>query len=405
MQAIINEARKLALACQLVMLRQRMLELCNDAERLNKQLSDVCRRGQAQSHQAQAMARELSSKLREIQRFIQAALVNRVVDDYIDATLPLRQFTEIVLSSSSTMTTTTNREQLFNERARNLADWSKRASQTAQHVATNCAQNKRLADSIASASSQIESQAPQLISAGQIRFNHAENNSAHENFIHMRDQYENTIVRLRNLIDEAIDSAAFVRASEEAIRRHTQLCEMAISTRHVQSMVDNAASIARLANRVIMVARQETNNSEDAAFIAQVDSATKRLQELVPQMVRQAKDVATSISDTRGHGQWRQTNQQLIDAVVQIGQALGPSDIGDLARMYNETSSITRTKRTTTTTTTTNILDSKTNQQQQQPQRGGFSSNNNLTSEQPPYGQPPSRSSGYDSGSKLQVDH
>lgn len=395
-QAIINEARKLALACPLAQLRQQILDLCNDAERLNRQLGELGRRGQHQqmssSSQTQAMARELSSKLREIQRFVQAALVNRVVDDYIDATLSLRQFTEVVLT---TRRHEQNIEEHFKERARNLSDWSRRASQTAQHVATNCAQHKRLAETIETISGQMDSQTPQLISAGQIRFNHADNSSAHENFMHMRDQYESTIIRLRNLIDEAIDSAAFVRASEEAIRRHTQLCEMAISTRHVQSMVDNAASIARLANRVIMVARQESNNSEDAIFIKRVDVATRQLQELVPQMVRHAKDVATSISDIRAHGPWRQTNQQLLEAVVQIGQALGPSDIGDLSRMYNEQSSTTkRTTTTTTTTHTTNLYD----QQQARAGGGGYG-------QMPPdqsYGQTPSpRSSGYKTESKL----
>jgi vinculin len=395
-QAIINEARRLALACPLPQLRQQILDLCNEAERLNRQLGEMCRRGQAQSGQAQAMARELTSRLREIQRFVQAALVNRVVDDFIDATLPLRQFTEIVLTT--TKRTEQNIDEHFKERARNLSDWSRRATQTAQHVATNSAQNKRLAETIDSLSNQMDSQTPQLISAGQIRFNHPDNNSAHENFMHMRDQYESTIIRLRNLIDEAIDSAAFVRASEEAIRRHTQLCEMAISTRHVQSMVDNAASIARLANRVIMVARQESNNSEDNQFIKRVDLATRRLQELVPQMVRHAKDVATSISDIRAHGPWRQTNQQLIEAVVQIGQALGPSDIGDLSRMYNEqTSATSTTKRTTTTTTTTTMYD----QQQQQQGRGGGYGQNQLDPSQA-YGQTPSpRSSGYKTESKL----
>lgn len=378
-QAIIDEARRLALACQIPHLRQQMLDLCNDAESLNRQLSDMCRRGYGNSAQAQSMARALSSKLRNIQRFIQAALVNRVVDDYIDATLPLRQFTEAVLSTTSTP----NRDQHFNDKARNLSDWSKRASQTARHVATNCAQNKRLAESITSAANHLESQTPQLINAGQIRFNHADNSSAHENFIHMRDQYENIIIKLRNLIDEAIDSAAFVSASEEAIRRHTQLCEMAISTRQVQSMVDNAASIARLANRVIMVARQETNNSEDATFISRVDGATRRLQELVPSMVRNAKDVATSISDIRSHGPWRHCNNELIDAVVQIGKALGPSDIGDLSRMnLSSSTQETSTKRTTTTTTSTTM-------------------ENNSSRYQDPYGSTSSRSPGYKPEGKL----
>lgn len=375
-QAIIDEARRLALACQITNLRKQMLDLCNDTENLNRQLRDLCRRGYSNSSQAQSISRDLLIKLRDIQRFIQAALVNRVVDDYIDATLPLKQFTEAVLSTIST----SNRDQLFNDKAKNLSDWSKRASQTARHVATNCAQNKRLAETITSTANHIESQTPQLINAGQIRFNHADNNSAHENFIHMRDQYETIIIKLRNLIDEAIDSAAFVRASEEAIRRHTQLCEMAISTRHAQSMVENAASIARLANRVIMVARQETNNSEDNYFISRVDDATSRLQELVPNMVRHAKGVATSISDIRSHSPWRSCNDDLINAVVSIGKALGPSDIGDLSRM-NLSSAETTTKIITTTTTLT----------ENDASRGGYKD---------PY-KTPSRSSGYRSERKL----
>lgn len=362
-QAIINEARKLALSCPLANLRQKILDLCNDAERLNRQLGELSRTASrmspSQQHKAQAMARELSSKLREIQRFVQAALVNRVVDNFIDATSSLRQFTEIVQTTTATTTTTTTTKtptNEFNDRARNLSEWSKRAAQTGQHVAINCAQTKRLAETLTGLASHLEAQTPQLISAGQIKFNHPESNSAEENFLHMRDQYEGTILKLRNLIDEATDSAAFVRASEEAILRHTQLCEMAISTRNVQSMVDNAVMIARLASRVIMIARQETNNSEDLVFNQRVESASKRLQELVAQMIRQSKEVATSISDHRAHAPWRQTNQQLVEAVAQIGQALGPSDIGDLSRMYSEQgglSSARQTRQTTTTTTTT----------------------------------------------------
>lgn len=357
-QAIIDEARHLALACHVQNLRQQMLALCDDAEILNKQLGDMCRRGQANSAQAQSMARDLSGKLRELRRFVKAALVNRVVDDFIDATFTLRKFTETVLTTTTTTTTTnqtsiSERDALFNEKARLLSEWSKRASQTARHVATNSAQTKLLSESISSLANQIDSQTPHLINAGRIRYNHTNEASANENFMHMKDQYETTIVKLRNLIDEATDSAAFVRASEDAIRRHTQACEMAISMRQEQSMVDNAASVGRLANRVIMVARQETNNSEDAAFKQRMDQATRRLQDLVPNMVRHAKSVAESISDIRNHGAWRDSNNGVIEAVANIGQALGPSDIGDLLTRTSsfESSHITRITKTTTTTT------------------------------------------------------
>lgn len=385
-QSIIDEARRLALVCQISHLRQQMLDLCNDAEILNRELSTLCSRGHANSQQAHEMARELSIKLRDIQRFIHAALINRVVDDYIDATQPLRQFTEAVLSTLATP----NRDQLFNDKARQLSEWSKRATQTASHVATNCAQNKRLAESINSIANQLDSQTPQLINSGHIRFNHADNSSAQENFVHMRDHYESLIIKLRNLIDEAIDSSGFVRASEEAIRRHTQLCEMAISTRQVKSMVDNAASIARLANRVIMVARQESSNSEDNLFITRIENVTRRLQDLVPAMVGHAKDVATGISDIRNHGPWRQCNSELIEAVVRIGKELGPSEIGDLSRMMNLSSSETTRKTiTTTSTTTTNLMSENNNN------NNSSSSNRHLQQPEQGRNEIPSRSSGY----------
>lgn len=43
-------------------------------------------------------------------------------------------------------------------------------------------------------------------------------------------------------------------------------------------MVDNTSAIARLANRVLMVAKQESDNSEDPEFIARVNRAADELQ-------------------------------------------------------------------------------------------------------------------------------
>lgn len=374
-RAITEDARLLAHGCQVTSLRNQMLECCQETEVLNKQLVELIRRGQAQSAGARSASIELQAKLHKLHRYIQAALVSQVVDELVDASLPLDQFTEIVLSSSSTSHDERTRL-LFNERARNLTDWSKRARSTANHVAVNRAQNKRLAESINSTSDRIESQTPQLINAGQIRFDHANNKSAHENFIHMRDQYENLIVQLRNLIDEAIDSGAFVRASEQAILRHTKLCELAISTRQFKSMSQNASAIAKLANRVIMVAKQEANNSEDGAFIARTESATGRLNKLMPEMVGHAKDVAANIADIRNHGQWRKSNNELIEAVRLIGDVLGPSEIGaDVSRLLGADNSQNKynTQQTTTTTrttiTTTDIIDQQDRAYQQQHQK------------------------------------
>lgn len=62
------------------------------------------------------------------------------------------------------------------------------------------------------------------------------------------------------------------------MKKHTFLCEEAIKNRQPQKMVDNTSAIARLANRVLLVAKQESDNSEDPGFIEDVNRASDHLQ-------------------------------------------------------------------------------------------------------------------------------
>lgn len=62
------------------------------------------------------------------------------------------------------------------------------------------------------------------------------------------------------------------------MRKHTFLCEEAIKNKQPQKMVDNTSAIARLANRVLLVAKQESDNSEDPNFIDEINGATEYVQ-------------------------------------------------------------------------------------------------------------------------------
>jgi vinculin len=98
---------------------------------------------------------------------------------------------------------------------------------------------------------------------------------------------------------------------EEAMRRYTEECERAIRECAPQSMVDNTSHIARLANRVLMAAKGEAENSEDHMFVNKVNSAASRLQSTIPPMVNDAKQVALQPRDTNSAGRWRDTNSQV----------------------------------------------------------------------------------------------
>ncbi|XP_050719811.1 vinculin-like isoform X16 [Eriocheir sinensis] len=296
-----------------------ILALCEEVDSLSQQLSEMCRRGQGDTPQAQAVARALSAKLKELKDKIQTAVVDRVVEDFVDITTPLKQFTDAALAPEGTP----GREQNFENRANNLANFSNRAAKTALMVAAGSSGgNKKLTEALLSSAGQVESLTPQLVAAGRIRMTYPTNKAADEHFENLRRQYAESIQKVRDLADEATDSAAFIKASEDLIKRHTAACEASIKNHEPQAMVDNTSAIARLANRVLMVAKQEADNSEDPSFVAKVNAASDQVQVAVTPMVQNAKDVAMNPDDQRAISRWRQSNQALLSAVGEVRRAV-----------------------------------------------------------------------------------
>ena len=62
------------------------------------------------------------------------------------------------------------------------------------------------------------------------------------------------------------------------MQRETAECERAIGNHAGQELVDHVSNEARLVGRVMSVARQEADNSEDVAFVGRVKAAIARLE-------------------------------------------------------------------------------------------------------------------------------
>lgn len=315
---IIHEGKKVAEGLPGIH-KAEILQLCDEVDNLSHQLADFCAHGQGNTPRAQEVARQLSHKLYELKNRIQQAVVSRVVEDFIDITTPLKQFTDAVLAPAGTP----GRDQNFNDKTCTLQTFSNRAAKTARMVAAGgSGGNKKLAEALAASASQVESLTPQLINAGRIRMTYPDSKAADEHFENLRQQYAETMQRARALCDEATDSGDFIRTSEEQMQKHSFLCEEAIAKALPQKMVDNTASIARLANRVILVAKQESDNSEDPAFIQRVNYATDILQNSVAPMVQDAKLVAMNINDSSAVSRWRESNRALLANVGQVRKAI-----------------------------------------------------------------------------------
>ncbi|XP_063834865.1 vinculin [Ostrinia nubilalis] len=327
-----------------------ILQLCSEVQRLSDRLADLCMSGRGDSEEARAITRELTDKLHELRRGMERAVVNRVVEDFIDVAAPLRHFSDAVNAPEGTP----GREANFHDKAAALQAFSQRAAAAAAMVAAGD-HSKRLADQLQHSARQVEKLSPQLIAAGKIRLLYPDSKVAEEHFNNLKGQYAEAVLRVRDLCDQAVDPLDFVRTAGELMQKHTYLCEDAIRNNDSQKMVDNTSAIARLANRVLLVGGTERDNTEDSEFARALftnnnisrklanrvllvggterdntedsefaralSTAHARLQAAIPPAVHRAKAVA--LGDKTQAPQWRAANAQIINAAGEVESALG----------------------------------------------------------------------------------
>lgn len=304
---IVDEGKKVAEGCPGHQ-KVEMLQLCDEVESLSHQFSKMANNGMGHTADAQECARRLTGKLQQLKQMIHASLVRRVVEDFMDVSTPLKQFSDAVMVPESVP----HREPNFAQKSAALQAFSDRAAKTSRMVAAGgSGGNKKIAEVLLGSAGQIDSLTPQLISAGRIRMSYPASKAAEEHLNNLKQQYADTVLRMRTLCDQATDPSDFIRMSEEQMQKYTFLCEEAIDQRNAQKMVDNTSNIARLVNRVLLVAKQEADNSEDGEFIERLMRSAGKLEQCLPAMVQNAKQVASNINDPMAASQWRDSNKHV----------------------------------------------------------------------------------------------
>ncbi|XP_063400805.1 vinculin-like isoform X12 [Mytilus edulis] len=315
---VVAEGRKVADSCTGPQ-RSELLRLCDETEILTNQLSDLIRRGQGDSPQAKAIARQLTEKLHNLQAKIQEALVNQVAEDFIDITGPLKQLHD----ASLTPLGVPGREEKFDDRARNFESHASKLADTANMVATagGC-NNKHTVQEIFKTSNQVNDLTPQVITAARVLFANPNNQAAIEHFDQMKNRWAGNVERLRALVDEAVDTPALIKAEEEGILRDTDRVEEGIRGKDPPKIVANASNIARRAYRVLQVGEKEVENSEDPAYIDRVRDSANTLRDTITPMVQHAKNLSMNPGDSNAATNWRKANQALINGVAGVRDAV-----------------------------------------------------------------------------------
>ncbi|TRY99566.1 hypothetical protein DNTS_032879 [Danionella cerebrum] len=302
--------------------RQELLAKCERVEQLMMQLADLASRGEGESPQARAVATHLLESIKDLKAKMQEAMTQEVSDVFSDTTTPIK----LLAVAATSPLDAPNREEVFEERASNFENHANRLGATAEKAAAVGTANKNTAEGIQAAVKSARGLTPQVTSAARILLKNPGNQAAYEHFDTMKNQWIDNIEKMTSLVDEAIDTKSLLDASEEAIKKDIDKCRVAMANVQPQMLVAGATSIARRANRVLLVAKREVENSEDPKFRELVKAASDELGRTISPMVMAAKSVAGNIQDPGLQKGFLDSGYRILSAVGKVREAFQPQE-------------------------------------------------------------------------------
>ncbi|MBN3312258.1 VINC protein, partial [Atractosteus spatula] len=306
-RGLVAEGRRLANAMP-GPYRQELLGKCERVEQLMAQLAELAARGEGESPQARAVASQLQDSLKELKSKMQEAMTQEVSDIFSDTTTPIK----LLAVAATAPPEAPNREEVFEERAANFENHANKLGVTAEKAAAVGTANKSTVEGIQAAVKSARDLTPQ--------------GTAYEHFEMMKNQWIDNVEKMTGLVDEAIDTKSLLDASEEAIKKDIDKCRVAMANVQPQMLVAGATSIARRANRILLVAKREVENSEDPKFREAVKAASDELSTTISPMVMDAKAVAGNIQDPGLQKSFLDSGLRILGAVAKVREAFQPQE-------------------------------------------------------------------------------
>lgn len=128
--------------------------------------------------------------------------------------------------------------------------------------------------------------APRVVNAAFILLNYPGDKSCMENFELLKQQSQANMERLQKLVDESVDCELFIKACENSIIKETYDTQTAVLEKNNSTIITNALNIARRSNRIIQVATQEAENSEDPEYVDRIIYSNEQLKQALPAMIQ-----------------------------------------------------------------------------------------------------------------------
>ncbi|XP_041466875.1 vinculin-like isoform X1 [Lytechinus variegatus] len=295
--------------------RSELLRLCDEVEGLSQQITDLVNRGQGNSPACLEAARRLAEKLPVLQKAIENALVREVADVFMDTTTPLKELERAAKAPINVP----DRQQTYTSKATIFLRHANKLSDTAKLVAEAGASNDRpLVVELNTKAQEVKDLAPQVVAAGKVLLLNPDEPNAVAHFDELKKEYVGKVEALTDLVDQAVDTVEFVKASEEAIKAESEDVDRAIKQNNAPVIAEKASNIARRAQRVAVVASKEAANSEDPKFVHDVSQAANQLSADIPASVIAAKTVSQNPNDRNGQDHWYSANKQLRKSIAAV---------------------------------------------------------------------------------------
>ncbi|XP_018424795.1 PREDICTED: vinculin isoform X2 [Nanorana parkeri] len=320
-RGLVAEGRRLANS-MIGPYRQDMMAKCDRVEQLAGTLAELAARGEGDTPQARAVAAQLQDALKDLKTRMQEAMTQEVSDVFSDTTTPIK----LLAVAATSPPDAPNREEMFLERSANFENHAARLGATAEKAAAAGSANKTTVEGIQATVKTARELTPQVVSAARILLRNPGNQAAYEHFETMKNQWIDNVEKMTGLVDEAIDTRALLDASEEAIKKDIDKCRVAMANMQPQMLVAGATSIARRANRILLVAKREVENSEDPKFREAVKNASDDLSKTISPMVLEAKAVAGNISDPALQKGFLESGYRILGAVAKVREAFQPPE-------------------------------------------------------------------------------
>ncbi|XP_037876905.1 talin-2 isoform X1 [Bombyx mori] len=218
-------------------------------------LNDCCQRYDQEKYSI------FSHRLKDLKKMIERGVVTRVVEDFMDQEEPLADLDILVDSEKDEK----KRQYLLEKKIAELLAQLGRVTRTARFVADTGTGDQALTDQLKQCSNQTELLAPMLVKAAQERLAKPNDQAIIDNYKSMLAQYAESVSKVRDLCDQAVDPMEFVQTAGETMQR---LREESALTNDTLKGAQTSYVISKLGGRVISVSMKSNDVRDDPELAA-----------------------------------------------------------------------------------------------------------------------------------------